>query len=514
MTNKQLEIIMRLKDEVTKRLEGIERALYSFRRGVASVGRDVESFGRTMGVLGKNMIFLGGAITGPLVLAFKNAEKYSSAVHTEMERLRNVTNTFQVSIANALIPVIRSLNNILIGALNAWERMDPALRNAILQTSLITGGILLLNGTILTLVSRLSILIGKFLGFVAANLPLVAIIASVALLIVYFDRLKNVAVPVLNAIEIEFKILYEGIMISLKAISQLIDANVLMPLEKVLTILEKLPARFGGGKFGQWKNDIAELREGFKSFGDVADTQANRAATSVKKIFSSGSGDLAAGIGNISNLIKKLPELLKSFQDGTVNTMMETFDYAQMWAQQTASAMSNALGDGFFNIMKGNFGDLKSVLANFGNDCLRIISQVIAKMLVMKMIMMAGGSFFGIPLTGFHTGGSIYKYHTGGMPRRAHTGYLASDEVPIITQTGEGIVSRRGMQAVGGSYGLNRINRGGSASREPVIHINIVQNMQTYDTNDYIRNKKSIAGAVISELESNGQIRTALKNLV
>ena len=53
------------------------------------------------------------------------------------------------------------------------------------------------------------------------------------------------------------------------------------------------------------------------------------------------------------------------------------------------------------------------------------------------------------------------RYHTGGFVRRAHTG-LAIDEVPIIAQTGEGIISREGMRRLGRS-GLHSLNHGGGA---------------------------------------------------
>lgn len=53
------------------------------------------------------------------------------------------------------------------------------------------------------------------------------------------------------------------------------------------------------------------------------------------------------------------------------------------------------------------------------------------------------------------------KFHEGGLIR-AHNG-LAVDEVPIIAQTGEGIISRRGMEALG-TEGFNRINAGGGGA--------------------------------------------------
>lgn len=57
---------------------------------------------------------------------------------------------------------------------------------------------------------------------------------------------------------------------------------------------------------------------------------------------------------------------------------------------------------------------------------------------------------------------------------RAHTGgMILGDEVPIIAQTGEGILSRRGMSALGGEGNLNRLNQGQSAGGGENVSITI-----------------------------------------
>ena len=49
-------------------------------------------------------------------------------------------------------------------------------------------------------------------------------------------------------------------------------------------------------------------------------------------------------------------------------------------------------------------------------------------------------------------GGEIKKAHDGGV--------VGSDEVPIIAQTGDGVLSRQGMTTLGGVSELNRLNAG------------------------------------------------------
>jgi hypothetical protein len=61
------------------------------------------------------------------------------------------------------------------------------------------------------------------------------------------------------------------------------------------------------------------------------------------------------------------------------------------------------------------------------------------------------------------------RFHDGGMIK-AHNG-LAIDEIPIIAQTGEGVLSRVGMSGLGGADNLNRLNNGGGIGGD--ININI-----------------------------------------
>jgi len=91
------------------------------------------------------------------------------------------------------------------------------------------------------------------------------------------------------------------------------------------------------------------------------------------------------------------------------------------------------------------------------------------------------------------------KFHEGGL-LRAHSG-LAVDEVPIIAQTGEGILSRRGMGALGGVGMLNRLNSGqGSGAITYNIHneINYPQ-LRSYDDIDTLT--EEISKRISHEIE-------------
>lgn len=68
--------------------------------------------------------------------------------------------------------------------------------------------------------------------------------------------------------------------------------------------------------------------------------------------------------------------------------------------------------------------------------------------------------------------------HQGGVVdfakwRRAHSGMLAWDEVPTVLQTGEGVVSRRGMSRLGTS-GLHELNSGGGGGSQASVVAELV----------------------------------------
>ena len=73
-TNRELEIIMRLKDEVTNRLQGVGGSIAKFAADCHKVGRNMRQVGHEIEQVGTNFMIMGAAITGPLALAFKSAE--------------------------------------------------------------------------------------------------------------------------------------------------------------------------------------------------------------------------------------------------------------------------------------------------------------------------------------------------------------------------------------------------------------------------------------------------------
>ena len=89
--------------------------------------------------------------------------------------------------------------------------------------------------------------------------------------------------------------------------------------------------------------------------------------------------------------------------------------------------------------------------------------------------------------------GFTKTFHDGGIIR-AHNG-LAVDEVPIIAQTGEGILSRRGMAALGGEGQLNRLNSGGGDSAVGDVYVTV--NYPKMNSREEIQEMMSVVGSEI-----------------
>ena len=97
------------------------------------------------------------------------------------------------------------------------------------------------------------------------------------------------------------------------------------------------------------------------------------------------------------------------------------------------------------------------------------------------------------------------------QPIRAHSG-LAPDEIPIIAQSGEGVVSRRGMSVLG-SGNLKRLNRGdgiGESSQMFNVYINANDAKSFRDL--LVQHPDVFENAIIDALNKNKPIRNAMRN--
>ena len=184
-----------------------------FANAVDKTGTSLKYIGMQMSRVGTTMTLFGALITGPLILALKNADKYSSNVHSQLEKLGNLMNTFQVQIANALVPIMERFVNLLGALWNAWNGLGPATQQAIVQGVALTGVFLTVGGVVTHLLGKFIQLggtilqaAGNMMRFAILNPYLAVIIASITVVIVLMIKFKSVADVVLNGVELIKKV--------------------------------------------------------------------------------------------------------------------------------------------------------------------------------------------------------------------------------------------------------------------------------------------------------------------
>jgi len=246
------------------------------------------------------------------------------------------------------------------------------------------------------------------------------------------------------------------------------------------------------------------LEEARQAFNLAAEDSAKEAMTQYDLVFAKVK-DTGDKTGEILRNVAK--EVGKSAEEaGRQFNVMEEF------AKQSAHNMQNAFSQFFFKAFTGELRSVKEVFADFGRAVLQMISNILAKLLLMKIFTAtagAGGTIFGVPVASlFHQGGTVERRNRAFI--RAHSG-LAPDEVPIIAQTGEGVLSRRGMQAVGGSDNLRALNDGESI-RGGGVTINVNQVIQAWDAQDVWRNRKMLSNAIADDIYNNGKIRSVIRS--
>ena len=303
--------------------------------------------------------------------------------------------------------------------------------------------------------------------------------------------------------------LVHGIFVVMEAMTGLIQKSFSW-LEKYYQALGKLPGAIGEpyraaakgiGKFStSISNDLTSLKEAFKTSAEQSKQEALKqyglVFAKVKDL-----GDNTAGV---------LKTVAKTLKD-TAGEVKETFDLKVELAKQAAQNMQNAFSSFFFKAFTGELATVKEVFADFGKSILQMISQIVAKMLIMKIftgLAGPGGKLFGLSVDKlFHSGGVVRK-HSGGLIR-AHNG-LAPDEVPAILQTDEGVVSRRGMRTLGASN-LNRLNNGQPVGGGGVVNVNPVVVIKAWDVSDIYKHKNEIQGIITESIYRNGMVRKALQ---
>lgn len=297
---------------------------------------------------------------------------------------------------------------------------------------------------------------------------------------------------------------------------QSIRTNIANWLDSLANIYDKIGKFIP--KFKEWADGMREAAESTRSFADEHINRLNE----TKKILGETADEILKGniaiadviVIGVNDAIDSYAKLISTTMDvdkaqqqqlNNLKTGIKTLEehFAEFGVKvedemkRIAQGMHRAMSDFFFDAATGELKRLQDYFAQFGKVVIRVLTDVFAKMLIIKMLPWAG-PFLGVP-TG-HKGGVVSHY---GI-RNFHRG----GEVPAMLLEGEGVVSQQGMRTLG-TENLSKINRGESITSEPSIIINQV--IQAWDATDVYRNRKVLSAAIIDDLRRNASIRGAIR---
>lgn len=477
-STQDINIRLSLVDKVSKDLSKVTVNFNEF-------GKSMDRVGKQISQVGMKMTYLGGAITGAFALSMKQAMEFSPAVNKTMLEIGNSFNQLNITIAQSVLPIFQMLSNALSNVVAWFKALDPQLRENILKWTLITGVVLTFGGVFVKVAGTVISLVGKIIaGINPWVLALMAVSWAVVEIITHWDNVRAYVMPIIHGVQIAVDMLAIGFnKVALAAAhsaafmaAALGNVNVATKFEEQAIALE--------GIIRDLEADMTRAMSG-NGLAEATDRLATDLPTKIKTMWDS---------------------ILGSFKTGTESARTELFNFgtfAQNTMTQIGAAMSNSLGTVFFDVVKGKIASVQDAFASFGDAILQILTQALAKLILFQTVGMALAPTLGFNMFAFHQGGQVKRAHSGSM--------LSSDEVPIIAQAGEGIISRKGMNALG-KGNFDSINRGdlrGGGSQTVNYYI-MATDPQSFQ--QQLKTNKAVIHAVVEDnIRSNGSIRKSIQ---
>lgn len=274
----------------------------------------------------------------------------------------------------------------------------------------------------------------------------------------------------------------------------------------VKDLLKKLLGDLGGGKGGSSRDQILKTMERLgtamrrrlerslvmdKELGPNFAAQVNAIIRGSATAVGQAKDDLTpAGLENLKERLFELTtafmRLRKDHRENMKDTKT-TVEEVNTHFQDMASAVSDltsgfgSINDALFQmeLISDRTRDKLSAVLSVAVTAAQTIAKIVSLQEAQKGAFQIGSAAFsggasivGTLLSAFmHSGGPIQRLHRGGAPNS-----LASDEVPIIAQTGEFMFSRRAVNNLGGQEAVSRMHQqaeAGKGASSPNVNLNL-----------------------------------------
>lgn len=503
MSEHQLEVILKMRDEASKKIEQFSQKVEN---EMKKAGETMVSFSRQMTKIGKDMTIIGAAITGPLGLAFKTTSDYSIEASETLKRLDDSAKAFQITIGTALLPVVEKVSNV-IAALTKWfEQLDPKMRDAILQGALMTGILLTLGGALTYIIGKVIDLGGRLLLFAKAHPILLLIDAALILMVMNWEKVRNVAVPVLNAIEMGVTTVAIGTLKAADTVLTLADAfgglpQVLKRIIEAIVMAFGLPASFATiftNQIDKIKIDTQSMHESIKTGISVLEGNLVRSMETGKGAITSFVDSGLVAINKLMNALgPETDDALQNFSQNFSKVWTQAYEQAVNLGQQSAQIfvssiqqLSTGIGTAVSDmIFKGkNFGEsMKQVALQMAQTFISSIVAMIAQFLIFQAIqaaffplIVAVGSTAAAALAEIWAPAaalvSLATLGANAIPAAAAiASTVAVAQAAAVPLAEGGIVTRPTLALIGerGPEAIVPLNRNNSYSKASEVHINV-----------------------------------------
>lgn len=263
-------------------------------------------------------------------------------------------------------------------------------------------------------------------------------------------------------------------------------------------------------KFENWTEP---MRERFAEVQDVMGKIASTSLDTLAKQFENGTLSAEGYREALSRLLEQYgdyPQVTKNIE-GAMTALDDTLRATTVSMSRLIREADKALNDQLASIPDTLAGAFAGAIARGEDlgDMLRSLGQDIAYLFIKAMALrLLGGLFgglFGGRAIGKHSGGIVGEdspTFVRSLPRFHSGGIVGSDERLAILQTGEGVFSRKQMQALGDGMG---------GQTNITIQVKAIDAQGVKDF--FEKNRGAVEGIVTQNLWRNGKIRTALQSI-
>lgn len=538
-TNQELAVILKFRDEMSA---AFTRTTQAAGRQLDQLGHQIKAFGQQLVQAGRNMRFLGAEITGVLAISLAVAQRYSIQTSNAIRDMSNQSVRLHLVIAQALVPVLESLTAVISRAASAFEEMNPATRDAIIQWTAIGGILLLVGGQLISTWGHLAKLVGQILiwasSLTVAYGGIVLLVAVIGTVIVAIVGWQKALIGIARAFDV--------LMQAIKFLINLLETGLFRVMAFGLGVWEKWIRLLAAldGPLGKNAANLRKSAEEARALRQELDkTSMSFAGDAVKDIevliqrFKEGGGTAEDFVRHLQDMIDKL----KGIRPAGVEATNFILSFKAAWnafVKETldlGTKAGNAIVGFFKNVESGVAKSIENILLHGGKfkDFLKglgqtirqafisMISQLIAAVVVAIPIALA---IYAIPVLGplvdlalrAQSMGSIamganlargfgaQRRHQGGVIQRFATG----GEVLAMLEPGEFVVNRNAternrelLESVNSGRGTGE--QGGGKGIAVVFNINAIDPKTGAEF--LLRNSKAIADAVGQEILRNNQ---------